>query len=244
MHYTGNNLACTNCHLEGGTKKYGLPFIGVFGDFPQYRAREGEVGTLEDRINGCMKRSMNGRALPDRSREMVALVAYMKFLSDGLPVGRLIPGRGVATIGLLGRAADPNRGKLVFEKVCHECHGADGQGRRTASLGDVQGYKMPPLWGEDSFNNGAGMARLMTAAGFIRGNMPKGASWDAPGISEEDAWDVAAFIEAQPRPQMAGLEQDYPRRDEKPTDAAYGPYADDSPPEQHKYGPYRAITGD
>ena len=97
--FSGNNMSCQNCHLEAGTKKFGLPFVGVFADFPQYRAREGEVGTLEDRINGCLTRSMNGRALPFESHEMKAFVAYIKFLSDGRPIGSMTIGRGTGKLG-------------------------------------------------------------------------------------------------------------------------------------------------
>jgi len=85
--FAGSNMSCQSCHLEAGTKKFGLPFVGVFADFPQYRSREGEVGTLEERINGCMTRSVNGRALPIGSYEMKAFVAYIKFLSTGRPIG-------------------------------------------------------------------------------------------------------------------------------------------------------------
>ena len=85
MRYAGNNLACGNCHLKGGTQPYAMPLVGIWGQFPKYRAREGAVVTLEDRINGCMERSMNGRALPLESREMRALSAYMRWLSDGVP---------------------------------------------------------------------------------------------------------------------------------------------------------------
>ena len=53
----GNNLACESCHLEAGTKKFGLPFQGVYADFPNYRARSGAVGTIEGRLNACMTRS-------------------------------------------------------------------------------------------------------------------------------------------------------------------------------------------
>src|SRR3984893_16753253 len=62
--YSGGNLTCQNCHLKAGTQPYAVPLVGVWGQFPQYRGREGEIGTLEERINGCMDRSMNGRTLP------------------------------------------------------------------------------------------------------------------------------------------------------------------------------------
>src|ERR1700752_793786 len=105
--YAGNNLACTNCHLDGGTKKFGMPLFGIYNDFPAYSARTGGPITIEDRINSCMTRSMNGRALPDDAPEMRALVAYVQFLSTGVPKGQQVPGLGNGKMKELSRAADP-----------------------------------------------------------------------------------------------------------------------------------------
>lgn len=239
--FAGNNLNCQNCHLDAGTRKFGLPLVGVYADFPNYRARSGEVGTIEDRIQGCMVRSMNGRPLPADGKEMTAIVAYLKFLSTGHVVGAPTEGRGAGRMPELSRAADPVRGKTVYAQNCAACHGDQGQGLRVGTVGDAQGYVMPPLWGPDSFNDGAGMARLINAANFIHGNMPNGTTWDQPTLSVEDAWDVAAYIEAEPRPQMAGLDRDFPNRLQKPVDAPYGPYADDLGAAQHKFGPFQPI---
>ena len=239
--YAGNNLSCQNCHLDGGAKEFGLPFVGVFGDFPQYRAREGEVGTIEDRVNGCMTRSMNGRALPLDSREMKAFVAYIKFLSTGRPVGAATPGRGAGSMPELTRAADPRAGAAAYAENCAVCHGEDGQGKRRGAKGDAAGYAFPPLWGPDSFNNGAGMNRLIAAANFIHANMPFGVSLDHPQLTTDQAWDIGAFIVSRDRPQKAGLDGDFPVRSEKPVDAGYGPYLDKAPPEQHKFGPFTPI---
>jgi thiosulfate dehydrogenase len=239
--FSGNNMSCQNCHLEAGTKKFGLPFVGVFADFPQYRAREGEVGTLEDRINGCLTRSMNGRTLPVDSHEMRAFVAYIKFLSDGRPIDGKTIGRGTARIAELSRPADPAVGAKVFAEVCASCHGDAGLGKKAASAGHHADYEYPPLSGPDSFNDGAGMARLISAAEFIHGNMPNGASYDRPVLSESDAWDVAAYVASMQRPHKADLEKDYPVRTEKPVDAAYGPFADGFQMKAHKYGPFGPI---
>jgi thiosulfate dehydrogenase len=239
--FAGNNLTCQSCHLKAGTGEFALPFVGVFGDFPQYRAREGLVGSIEDRINGCMTRSMDGRELPFDGREMRAIVAYIKFLSNGVPVGAATPGRGTAEMPMLERAADPTRGAAVFAQTCTVCHGADGAGRRNGVAGDAKGYAVPPLWGSDSFNDGAGMARLITMARFVRGNMPVGTTWQSPALTPEDAWDVAAFVESQPRPHMEGLDRDFPDRLQKPVDAPYGPYADQFGENQHRLGPFQPI---
>lgn len=239
--FTGSNMACQSCHLEAGTKQYGLPFVGVFADFPQYRAREGEVGTLEDRINGCMTRSMNGRPLPVDSDEMKAFVAYIKFLSTGRPIGGKTPGRGSGNMPELTRAADPKVGAEVYAEICAACHGADGLGKRVGVVGDGKGYEFPPLWGSGSFNNGAGMARLISAANFIRSNMPNGTTHDAPLLTVEQAWDIAAYLESMDRPKKADVDKDFPVRTEKPADAGYGPYIDGFRQDQHKYGPFQPI---
>ena len=116
LRYAGNNLTCQNCHLVGGTQRFGLPLTGVYATFPTYMAREDEVRTLEDRVNGCMERSMNGRVLPIGGKEMKAMVAYIQFLSTGVPVGKSPEGRGSPNLPLLARAAealDVSRGMSI-----------------------------------------------------------------------------------------------------------------------------------
>ena len=239
--FAGNNLACSNCHLHAGTKKFGIPLYGIFHEFPRYGARSGTVVTIEDRLNSCMTRSMNGRPLPEGSPEMQALVAYIKFLSTGVPAGVVLPGLGVGRMPELDRAADPARGRTLYANTCAGCHSPDGQGIRRSLPSVDLGYLMPPLWGSDSFNDGAGMARLITAANFVHFNMPHGADYLNPQMSPADAWDVAAYVISQSRPRKAGLDKDFPDLLEKPVDAPYGPYADDFSAEQHKYGPFAPI---
>ena len=238
MRYGGNNLDCQSCHLQAGTQPYAIPLTGVWGQFPQYRAREGEIGTLEDRINGCMTRSMNGRKLPLDGREMKAYLSYMKWLSTGVPDGAKLIGTGSLAVKEPNRAADPAHGAKVFAETCAACHGADGQGRR-AERG--AGYQFPPLWGPDSYNIGAGMARVLAAAAFIQHNMPIGTTYDNPVLTDGDAYDVAAYINSQQRPVMADLAKDYPNKLQKPIDAPYGPYADGLPAVEHKFGPFAPI---
>jgi thiosulfate dehydrogenase len=133
------------------------------------------------------------------------------------------------------RAADLEAGRDVFETRCAICHGADGAGLPAAGVG--RGYVFPPLWGPDSFNNGAGMHRVLTAARFVKARMPLGQA----DLTDEQAFDVAAYVNSHPRPMMAGLERDYPDRADKPVDGPYGPFADDFPLEQHRFGPFRPI---
>jgi thiosulfate dehydrogenase len=239
--YAGNNLACSNCHLQAGTKKFGLPLFGLFDLFPQYSARTGAEISIEDRVNSCMLRSMNGRALPNDSAEMQAIVSYIKFLSTGVPPGKIPAGLGAGNIPELKGAADPVRGKVLYVERCQACHNTDGSGIRRSLPSTDLGYMMPPLWGPDSFNNGAGMARLTTAANFLHSNMPHGADYLNPRLTGEQSWDLAAYIISQPRPVKAGLDKDFPDLINKPVDVGYGPYADAFSETQHKYGPFAPI---
>jgi thiosulfate dehydrogenase len=239
--FAGNNLACGNCHLQAGTKKFGIPLFGLLGEFPRHSARAGAPITIEDRFNSCMTRSMNGRALPASAPEMQAMVAYIKFLSTGVPPGQVLPGMGTGKMPELDRPADPARGESGYASTCAACHGPNGAGiRRSLPTTDL-GYMVPPLWGSDSFNDGAGMARLITAANFIHFNMPHGADYLNPQLSPEQAWDIAAYVISRPRPHKAGLEKDFPDLLEKPVDTPYGPYADGFSEQQHKYGPFAPI---
>jgi len=236
--YSGNNLTCQNCHLKGGTQPYAMPLTGVWGQFPQYRGREGEIGTLEERINGCMERSMSGRVLPLDGLEMKAYLAYMKWLSTGIPDGAKLIGAGTINVKEPGRAADVHNGANIYADTCAMCHGKDGLGQRAAS---GAGYQFPPIAGPDSYNNGAGMTRILNAAAFVRHNMPFGTTFDAPVLSDADAYDVAAYINSLDRPVKADLDKDFPNKMQKPVDAPYGPYVDDFPADQHKYGPFEPI---
>jgi thiosulfate dehydrogenase len=239
--YAGNNLSCSNCHLQAGGKKFGLPLFGLIDLFPQYSARGGAEIMIEDRVNSCMTRSLNGRELPSDSAEMQAFVAYIRFLSTGVAPGQILPGLGSGNMPELKRAADPVRGKATYASACLSCHNTDGSGiRRSLPTTDL-GYMVPPLWGPDSFNDGAGMARLSTAANFIHFNMPHGVDYLNARLSVEQAWDVAAYVISQPRPKKAGLEKDFPNPLAKPVDTPYGPYADGFGQQQHKYGPFAPI---
>ncbi|MBR1120815.1 c-type cytochrome [Bradyrhizobium lablabi] len=239
--FSGNNLACTNCHLDAGTKKFGLPLFGIYGDFPAYSARTGGPISIEDRLNSCMTRSMNGRAMPNDAPEMRALVAYVEFLSTGVPAGQQLPGLGAGKMKELTRAADPERGRVVYISSCAACHNTDGSGILRDRGAPQLGYMIPPLWGPGSYNDGAGMARLINFANFVHFNMPHGADYLNPQLTAEQAWDVAAFVLSHPRPQRAGLAKDFPDLLDKPVDAPYGPYADGFSEKQHKYGPFGPI---
>lgn len=238
MRFAGNNLACTSCHQNDATKPYAMPWVGVAATFPQYRAREDAISSVEERVNGCMERSMNGQALPLDSREMKAFAAYIHYMSRGVPVGAKVEGAGAKQIKVPNRRADLAAGEAVYARNCAACHGVDGQGQRRGKPGDAEGYVFPPLWGKDTFNNGAGMNRMLTAAAFIKHNMPQGTTHAAPVLSDDEAFDVAGYVLSKPRPIKAGLDKDFPARWNKPVDAAFPPYVDGASAEQHRYGPY------
>lgn len=235
---TGNKLACSSCHLNGGTKAFAAPYIGLSGLFPIYIGREDKVESLEERINGCLERSMNGRSIDVNSTEMRAMMAYIKHLSKDVVVGKRIKGQGFVDFNIPDRAADLKNGGLIYKNSCASCHATDGQGLAGTAGNKEGGYLYPPLWGADTYNDGAGMARLLTAAKFIKGNMPLGVTHDSPLLSDEEAYDVAAYINSHSRPIKANKELDYPDLSKKPKDSPYPPYADEISQEQHKIGPF------
>ncbi len=241
MRYAGNNLACASCHQESATKKFAMPWVGVHATFPQYRAREDEVSTVEERINGCMERSMAGKPIPLDSREMKAFMSYMHFLSRDVPVGGKVEGQGLPPFKAPDRRADTAVGAKVYQEKCASCHGAEGAGQRAGMPGSASGYTFPPLWGKDSFNHGAGMSRLLFASAFIKTNMPLGTSHGQPQLSDDEAYDVAAFMLSHSRPLKAHTERDFPARWNKPVDAAFPPYVDGASADQHKYGPFAPL---
>ena len=240
MQFAGNNLACKNCHLDVGTRPGSASWVGVTNRFPQFRGRENKIGTIEDRINGCMERSMNGKKLPNDSKQMEAIVAYMEWLSEDVPESREKEYKGFPSLKIPEVAANPALGKAIYIQECEICHGDNGQGIWLSD--STKGYQYPPLWGKDSYNHGAGMNRVLTAAQFIKGNMPWGqATWDNPKLTDEEAYHVAAYIDSFERPMKANTEDDFPDRKLKPVSTPYGPWADDFSAEQHKYGPFQPI---
>ncbi|HZE21181.1 MAG TPA: c-type cytochrome, partial [Desulfobaccales bacterium] len=187
--YVGNKLACTNCHFHAGRtqdgKNGGLSLVGVAAKYPKYRARRHYATDLVERTNGCFERSMNGKPLPPDSKEMVAIVTYYSWISKGIPIYAEVPWLGLKH---LKSSHKPNQaaGKKVFMHFCTNCHGSNGGGTSMA----------PPLWGAQSFNDGAGMSKLPNFAAFVHLNMPR----DNPVLSKPQALDVAALVTSQPRP--------------------------------------------
>ena len=212
--HAGNALRCTSCHLNDGRRPDAFPWLGVTTRYPQYRSRNDAVSTIEDRINDCFERSLNGTALSVDSRDMRDMVAYLASLSADAIAHAQVETEGAGPPAAQRLTPDPTRGARLFASTCVACHGDHGQGTAAA----------PPLWGPQSYNIGAGMARVRTAAAFIRRNMPLG----NPMLTEQQALDVAAYVNSRPRPDFPGKEHDWPRGD-APPDVPYRTVAADRP---------------
>ena len=190
--YVGNGLNCANCHLDNGRKADSAPLWAAYGLYPAYRKKTGQVDTIGTRIQGCFRYSMNGKPPALDSKEMTALVTYHYWLAKGAPTGVKLPGQGYLALAKPAMEPDITRGSEVYKNNCALCHGANGEG--TQANGE---FAFPPLWGKDSFNWGAGMHRVDTAAGFIKANMPYGRGGM---LTDQQAWDVALFMNSHERP--------------------------------------------
>ena len=191
--FVGNSLRCASCHLDAGRLPHSAPLWSAYLTYPAYRSKNKHVNTLAERMQGCFRFSMNGKAPPLGDKVLVALESYAFFLAKGAPVGAKLAGGGYPSLPQPALAMDFKRGAKVFEQKCSLCHGVDGQGQ--SSNGAVV---FPPLWGPMSFNWGAGMGSIKNAAGFIKANMPLS---QGNTLSDQEAWDVAMFVDSHERPQ-------------------------------------------
>ncbi|HMI77842.1 MAG TPA: c-type cytochrome [Ferruginibacter sp.] len=232
-----NGMNCGSCHLDGGTRIYGNSFAAVAANYPKFRNRSGMMETIEFRINECFERSLNGKKLDSGSREMRAMVAYLKWLGKDVPKKIVPKGSGVPHIEILQRAANVNNGQSIYINKCQSCHGVNGQGQLNP---DSTGYTYPPIWGQGSYNVSAGLYRLSSFAGFVKYNMPFTAMRTEPQLTDEEAWDVAAFVNSRERP-VKLFKQDWPKIETKPFDHPFGPYADSFSVTRHKYGPWNFV---
>ena len=233
--FSGGTMSCNNCHPNGGQREKALPLVGVALAFPEYNKRSGRTFTLEERIIGCFLRSVNATGTTDRAvvtrhenelagatltpeaGEVQDVAAYIRWLSADRTIPKDIPWRGHNTLpaSVLFPIAklDVRLGERLYIENCSSCHGTDGQG---VAIGD----KRPgPLWGSNSWNDGAGAARTYTLAGMIRDWMP----YLFPGkLSDEEAQHIAAYITSKPRPQFPFKDKDYVK-EKIPVDAVYYP---------------------
>lgn len=197
--FVGNQLSCANCHLDSGRRADSAPLWSAWLDYPKYRSKNDRINTMEDRIQGCFTYSMNGQDSPSGGPPPLGhdvykdLQTYMQWMATGAPTNQKVQGGGYPALEKPELGYDPDRGAAVYQASCATCHGDDGKGQR-----DLNGRVVfPQLWGAESYNWGAGMARINTAAGFIKANMPYGQS---NRLTDQEAWDVAAYINSHERP--------------------------------------------
>jgi thiosulfate dehydrogenase len=238
--YLGNKMNCTNCHQEAGTKPFSFNLILSHQQYPQYRPREGKVLTLAERVNNCIERPHNGKPLPLDSKEMTAFLSYLKWINTVAEKNGELKGVKNLEIAFPARAASSLRGSKIFEEHCKSCHGANGEGQLSV---DKKTYIYPPLWGEVAFQPGSSMHRIIKMAQWLKANMPYGkATPDKPFLTDEEALDVAAFVNddaIHKRPYVENF--DYPHPEEKAIDYDVAPFADTFSVTQHKFGPYPPI---
>ncbi|MCG2835374.1 c-type cytochrome [Photobacterium sp. WH77] len=222
-------LNCVNCHLNAGRLAGGAPLWAAYVAYPAYRSKNDRVNTFEDRLQGCFRYSMNGgdKVPALDSDEIRALTAYSYWLATNAPVNSQLPGRGYFSADKPAQAPDFARGKAVYQEQCAFCHAQNGEGRKAEGR-----YVFPPLWGEDSYNWGAGMHQINTAAAFIKTNMPLGMG---NTLTDQQAWDVALYINSQNRPQDPRFTGNVKETAEK-YHAHQGMYGKPSPADKHILG--------
>lgn len=238
--YLGNKMNCTNCHQDAGTKPYSFNLMSSHDHYPQYRAREGKILTLAERVNNCVMRPHNGKPLPLDSEEMVAFLSYFKWINSFVPKEKPFKGSKNMSVSFPATAASPERGKVLFDLNCARCHGADGEGQLNA---DKTTYVYPPLWGASGYQPGSSMHRVIKQAQWLKANMPYDKVMvDKPFLTDEQALDIAAYVNddaLHKRPDPKTF--DYPHAEEKAIDYDRAPFADTFSVAQHKYGPYQPI---
>ncbi len=196
--FVSNDLQCKSCHLQGGKTKTLGTFIGTAPSFPAYSTREKTVQTLQDRINNCYMRSMNGKRPIIDTEASIAMATYITWLSEGLPI-KMNPKKPVGTYytdiwpmkkrfePMIKKATHTNylNGAKLYKAKCATCHAVDGQG--IASF--------PPVWGSKSFNTGAGLSKPVKMAAWMKYNMPFGNA----NLTDEEVVDITLYVDAQPR---------------------------------------------
>jgi thiosulfate dehydrogenase len=237
--YLGNKMNCTNCHQEAGAKPFSFNLMMSHRQYPQYRAREGKVLSLAERVNNCVMRPHSGKPLPLDGKEMIAFLSYLKWLNSQLKDEKA-KGLEMPEFKFPERAADPNKGAQLYTTHCNRCHGESGQGEMD-SLNIT--FKYPPLWGQFGYQPGSSMHRVIKQARWLKANMPQDlAKWYKPILNDEEAFDIAAFvnddrIHSRPNPKTF----DFPHPEEKAIDYGRGPFIDSFSEAQHKFGPYLPI---
>jgi len=244
--YSANALNCSSCHLKGetqlpGTKFDALPLSNVSNDYPQFRGRNMSIVSAADRVNGCMTRSMgNGKVLPQDSKEMKGILAYFDWLAEGTKKNLAMKGTGTPALKLPARKADIKNGEATYKQLCTACHGEKALGTRAPDYASSGAYTFPPLAGDESFNDGAGMSRLIKATSFVHANMPLGTSSSNPVLTIDQAYDVTAYFLSLPRVHKEGRDKDFPDPAFRPVDYPVPEYfnGDKKALEKARLGPY------
>ncbi len=238
--YLGNKMNCTNCHQDAGTKPYSFNLMITFKNYPQYRSREGKVLSLAERINNCIMHPHLGKPLPLDSKEMIAFISYLKWISDSSGIDKNTPGIKGIPITFPSVAASSERGAKLYENNCARCHGAAGEGLMQAN-GET--YTYPPLWGMKAYQPGSSMHRIIKMSQWLIANMPNDkATHQKPFLTTEEAFDLSAFVnddDIHKRPPVGEFQ--YPHNEEKAIDYGEGPFADTFSVAQHRLGPYQPI---
>ncbi len=238
--YLGNRMNCTNCHQDAGTKPFSFNLMSSHDNYPQYRAREGKILTLAERVNNCVMRPHNGKPLPLEGKEMVAFLSWFRWIAGFVPKGKAFEGSKSLEVAFPARAASPEKGKVLFGENCARCHGSNGEGKIDAGQ---PAYIYPPLWGSSGYQAGSSMHRIIKQAQWLKHNMPYDkVTSGKPFLTDEQALDIAAYVNddgIHPRPSPANF--DYPHIEEKALDYDRGPFSDSFSGSAHKYGPYQPM---
>ncbi len=239
-HYTNNKMNCTNCHQDAGSKPFSLNLVNAFRNYPSYRAREGKVLSLAERVNNCIMHPHLGKPLPLDSKEMIGFMSYLKWLCDSANVDKHTKGLKNVSIDLPDTAASPLAGAKLYVQDCARCHGDNGKGKMRF---DNVAYEYPPLWGPKAYQPGSSMHRIVKMAQWLVSNMPYDkATHDKPYLTSAEALDLAAFINDDKIHQRPFVkEYQYPNAEEKAVDYDRGPFKDPFSEQQHKYGPFKPI---
>ncbi len=237
---TQSYMSCSNCHQQAGTKSFSFNLVKSHENYPQYRPRENKVLTMPERVNNCVTRPLNGRELAMDSKEMLAFLCYLKWLNNSFPKNKILRGEKNLSIKFIDRAANPQKGQILYTQHCQRCHQENGEGMFNK---ENTAYIYPPLWGSKSYQAGSSMHRVIKQAQWLKANMPyDSATWQKPILTDEEALDIAAFVNDDLQHKRTMPENpDYPNKLRKAIDYGVGPYADLFSEQQHKFGPFQPI---